>query len=217
MSDHEGMAAMADDDVSPSGRAQQQRSIATRSALLAAAGRVFSKRSFAEARLRDISAEAGISQGSLYFHFGNKEDIAEAVLAAQQERMAVPLQEVLASDLSGLDKIVALSDGLSSIMATDTIVQGGVKLATQPGTGFEASAREPYFEWIQTARMLIELGIEDGSIDPGVDPQPAAEFVNQLFVGVQVLSEIDDAWKSMPDRMKAAQPFLLTVLAPHRA
>ncbi|MGK9148989.1 TetR/AcrR family transcriptional regulator [Plantibacter flavus] len=207
---------MAEELAVPAGRAQQQRSIATRSALLEAAGRVFSKRSFAEARLRDISTEAGISQGSLYFHFGNKDDIAEAVLAAQQERMAGPLQEVLESDLSGLDKILALSDGLSAIMATDTIVQGGIKLATQPGTGFEASAREPYFEWIQTAKMLITLGIEDGSISPTVDADSAAEFVNQLFVGVQVLSELDDVWKSMPGRMKAAQPFIVAVLAPHR-
>jgi AcrR family transcriptional regulator len=210
------MALMAEDHTSPTGRVPQQRSIATRSALLEAAGRVFSKRSFAEARLRDISAEAGISQGSLYFHFGNKEDIAEAVLAAQQERMAGPLEAVLSSDLTGLEKILGLSDGLAAIMSSDTIVQGGIKLATQPGTGFEAAAREPYFEWIQTAKMLIELGIGDGSIDPGVDPQGAAEFVNQLFVGVQVLSEIDDSWKSMPARMKGAQPYLIAVLAPHR-
>lgn len=208
---------MAEDHASPTGRAQQQRSIATRSALLEAAGRVFSKRSFAEARLRDISTEAGISQGSLYFHFGNKEDIAEAVLAAQQERMAGPLELVLGSDLTGLDKIIALSDGLSAIMATDTIVQSGIKLATQPGTGFEAAAREPYFEWIQTAKTLILLGVEDGSIDPDIDADRAAEFVNQLFVGVQVLSEIDDGWKSMPARMQASQPFLVAVLASHRS
>lgn len=207
---------MAEDQASSTGRAQQQRSIATRSALLEAAGRIFSKRSFAEARLRDISTEAGISQGSLYFHFGNKEDIAEAVLAAQQERMSGPLAEVVASDLSGLDKILALSDGLSAIMATDTIVQGGIKLATQPGTGFEAVARGPYFEWIQTARMLIQQGVDDGSIDPAVDPDGAADFVNQLFVGVQVLSEIDDGWQSMPARMTRAQPYLVAVLAAHR-
>ncbi|MGG7465946.1 MULTISPECIES: ScbR family autoregulator-binding transcription factor [unclassified Plantibacter] len=194
------------------GRAVQQRSIATRTALLDAAGRVFSRLSYAEARLRDISEEAGISQGSLYFHFGNKEDIATAVLEAQQEKMTSALASIIEGPESGLDKILILSEALALLMATDPIVQGGTKLSTQAGTGFESAAREPYFEWIRVATSLITQGVEDGSVHPGVNPGSAAEFVNQLFVGVQVLSELEDSWKSMPGRMHEALPHIVTVL-----
>jgi AcrR family transcriptional regulator len=193
-------------------RAKQQRSVETREALLLAAGKVFSRQPYAEARLKDISEEASISQGSLYFHFGNKEDIASAVLEGQQELMTEVLARVLNSPASGLAKILELSDGLAALISSDPIVQGGVMLSTQLRTGLEDLAHEPYFEWVRIASSLIRQGIEDGSIHPEHDVVNAAEFVNQIFVGVQVLSGLADSWASMPNRMKAAMPHIVTVL-----
>ncbi|RGE19219.1 TetR family transcriptional regulator, partial [Leucobacter sp. wl10] len=60
-------------------RKRQQRGVDTQIALLEAAGRVFSRMEYDKAKLKDISDDAGISLGSLYFHFGNKDDVAAAV------------------------------------------------------------------------------------------------------------------------------------------
>ncbi|WP_449280826.1 TetR family transcriptional regulator, partial [Leucobacter sp.] len=79
-------------------RRKQQRGIRTRTALLEAAGRVFSRMEYDKAKLKDISDDAGISLGSLYFHFGNKDDVAAAVLDAQQERMTEVLSAVVETE-----------------------------------------------------------------------------------------------------------------------
>lgn len=189
---------------------RQQRAIATRDALLLAAAAVFSRQSYADARLKDISAESGISDGSLYFHFGNKNEIATAVLAAQQERMTAILTRVIAGPGDGLGKLVRVADGLAALIATDVIVQAGIKLASQPTPELEAAAHDPYAEWVRIARTLIDQGIEDGSIIATVDVEAAAEFVNSVFVGAQVLSEFSDSWTSLPDRVKRLEPFLLS-------
>lgn len=197
-------------------RAKQQRSIATRETLLDAAGKVFSQRSYADARLKEISEEAGISQGSLYFHFGNKENIAAAVLEAMQDQMAAVLTQVLDRPGSGLNKILDLCQELAELIASRPVVQGGILLSTQMGTGLETLGRDPYFEWVKIARSLLELGVEDGSIDTSVDVALAAEFVNQVFVGVQVLSGLADSWQSMPERMTAASRYITAALASDR-
>ena len=190
----------------------QERSIATRAELLEAAARVFSRMSYAEARLKDVSDESGISAGSMYFHFGNKVDIARTILEMQQERMRATFTAVLQEQATGLDSLLAITDGLAELIATDVVVQAGINLSMKPGTGLGSSAKAPYFEWIETAASLIRRGIEDGSIKPTVDANSAAEYSNVVFVGAQILSELEDSWKSFPDRLRRMRPHILNVL-----
>lgn len=48
--------------------------------ILNAALEMFSERGFADARMDDIAAQAGLSKGSLYLHFKSKEHLLEALL-----------------------------------------------------------------------------------------------------------------------------------------
>jgi AcrR family transcriptional regulator len=193
-------------------RVVQERSISTRAALLEGAARVFSRMPYAEARLKDVSDEAGVSQGSLYFHFGNKADIAGAVLQVQQERMTSVLAQVQGRTVKGVDALLALMDALAEMIASDVVVQAGIKLGMQPGTGLESEAKGPYFEWIEIAATLIRQGVEDGSVSQAVDVTSAAEYVNVVFVGAQVLSELQDSWQSFPDRIRRMRPHIVGVL-----
>ena len=184
----------------------------TRAALLEGAGQVFAKMSYATARLQDIADASGTSQGSLYFHLGNKADIAALVLALQQERMTETLTR-LTPAASGLEKLLSASESLAKLISSDVVVQAGIKLSQQPGTGLEDSARAPYFEWIEISATLIRQGIEDGSIDPNVNAETAAEFVNNLFVGAQVLAELRDSWQSLPEQIQRMRPHIVGALA----
>lgn len=62
----------------------------TRAALIVAARTVFERDGFADARLTDITVEAGCATGSFYTYFDSKEDILDAVLAAAQEEILHP-------------------------------------------------------------------------------------------------------------------------------
>ncbi len=197
-------------------RARQQRSIATRDALVLAAGRVFARMTYAEARLKDISEDAQVSPGSMYFHFGNKKDFALAVLAHEQERMKQVLAHVTSSDESGLQKLFGLGGGLGELIASDVVVQGGIKLSSQPGTDFGPRSSAPYFQWIDVTRTIIDEGIRDGSIDSQIDSQRYSVIFNELFVGAQVIAELADSWQSLPARIRDLIPVLERLLAsPH--
>jgi len=55
---------------------------ATRQRILDAAAMVFREKGFAGARLSDIATAAGMQTGSLYYHFGSRLELVEAVLHA---------------------------------------------------------------------------------------------------------------------------------------
>lgn len=195
------------------GAPKQQRSVETREALLLGAARVFARMSYDRARLRDIAAESGISEGALYFHFGNKDQVASAILAAQQERMTVVLTDTMAGDGPAVEKLFRVMRGLGQLIASDEVVQAGVMLAGATSTE-AAEAHEPFFEWIRIARTLIRLGVDDGSITDTTDPETAAELVNYTFVGAQVVSGLADSWASLPRRLVAVEGALRALLAP---
>lgn len=66
------------------------RGIRTRNALIAAARVVFERDGYLDARLADISAEAGVASGSLYTYFEGKEEIFQAVAEQVTEEMVHP-------------------------------------------------------------------------------------------------------------------------------
>jgi AcrR family transcriptional regulator len=197
-------------------RGMQQRGIESRQALLDAAGVVFARMPYSQARLKDISDESGISPGSLYFHFGNKEDVARAVLAAQQERMTKVLASATAGDSPALEKVIHLFDGLAKLIATDHLVQAGIRLSLQPATGLEITATTPYFEWVDVAARLIAEGASDGSIAETVNVTEAAELLNEIFVGAQVLAGLEDDWHSLPARITRAHWLIRELLTERR-
>lgn len=193
-------------------RVKRAHGLETQHTLLLAAGKVFSRLAYSEARLKDIADEAEISQGALYFHFGNKDDVAHAVLNAQQERMRFVLADVLAHPSSALDRIFLLFEGLATLVASDELVQAGIGLSMQQGTGLGIESKAPYEEWVAIAAEILQQGVADGSMRSDLDPQAAAELLNEIFVGAQTLAGIEDKWASLPRRVAAARALIFLLL-----
>ena len=61
-------------------REQQTKSERTRQRILDAAAEVLAERGYAEARLTDIAARAGMQAGSLYYHFSSRDELVGEIL-----------------------------------------------------------------------------------------------------------------------------------------
>jgi AcrR family transcriptional regulator len=65
----------------------------TRERLMAAARRAFAERGYAATSMDDLCAEAGLTRGALYHHFGGKEGLLEAVVVEIGEEVSERLDE----------------------------------------------------------------------------------------------------------------------------
>ncbi len=81
--------------IKPKPRAE--RLAATRATLIAAARRAFGEKGYAEASMDDFTAEAGLTRGALYHHFGDKKGLLMAVILQIDSEMATRLNAISAA------------------------------------------------------------------------------------------------------------------------
>ncbi len=84
-------------------RRTRKEALETRSRILDAAERVFSRRGVSRTSLDDIARAAGVTRGAIYWHFKDKADLFGAMLG----RVALPMEEMLqrTSEAAGDDPL----------------------------------------------------------------------------------------------------------------
>jgi AcrR family transcriptional regulator len=125
--------------VKPGGKMADQRSErgqATRARLVSVATQLFGARGFEGTSIEAVLEEAGVSRGSLYHHFANKESLFEAVFVAVEA--AIGEQVVRAADGAG-DSVASLRAGSLAWMrlAGDPVVQRVVLIDAPAVLGWE--------------------------------------------------------------------------------
>ncbi len=97
---------------------QEERSERSRTAILDAALDLFSHRGYGATSMRDIAGKAGVSTGSVYHHFKDKESIFQALL----ERFRVITQQpdfpinVALDDGAFLDDFTVMADAAREVL-----------------------------------------------------------------------------------------------------
>jgi AcrR family transcriptional regulator len=103
----------------PRKRPVQRRSRLTVDVILEAAARVFADRGYAGATTNHIAERAGVSIGSLYQYFPNKEALVEEVRSRFGERLHTRLLE-LVGRLGGLDLREAIREWVVTLVELHT-------------------------------------------------------------------------------------------------
>jgi AcrR family transcriptional regulator len=166
----------------------ERRKDARPSELLAAALELFVEKGYAGTRLEDVAARAGVSKGTLYLYFANKEDLFKAAVR----------DNVVARISASADEVLRFEGTSANLMRHlitnwwrdygDSKAGGLGKLVMAESGNFPEIARffleeviEPWHELLATA---IRRGIERGEFR-AVDP---AMFVRVITAPLVMLS-----------------------------
>lgn len=183
---------------------QQERSAATRAALVATGRELFARHGYDRVSAEQIVAAAGMTRGALYHHHRHKRDLFRAVVA--------DLEAEVTAELS------AMIDGAASTEAGIAAVLGGyLDLCRRPDVTrillVDAPAVLGWQEWraieAENGLALVTRLLEEPAPPPGVDVAVLA----QLVLGVVVEAALLVAHADDPDAVRArVEPALMVLL-----
>jgi AcrR family transcriptional regulator len=165
----------------------------TRESLIAAGRTVFERDGYLDARLSDISKEAGVAVGSFYVYFASKEEIFAAVLEQVQDevlhphvtgasRGVRPIADIEASNRAYLDwyrRNARFMRALEQAATSDDTLR---ELRRKRGLAFaERNAR--------SIRELQAKGLADARLDPLLAAKAVDSMVARMAYAVYVLGD----------------------------
>lgn len=172
-----------------------------RAQILAAALECFSEKGYHAATMDDLVRASGLSKGSLYWHFRNKDDVFLALFDAFNAEILGALQDVLDQDAPALARLRRFGEILVAALGSE-----GERLGAWIGFFAHPRARERLAEVYRTSRRLLtELlagGVASGELrDLPSDGMAAAltAAIEGLFLQAMVDPAFDlrDHWESV--------------------
>ncbi len=165
----------------------------TRARLIDAARRVFERDGYLDARVTDITADAGMSSGSFYTYFDGKEEVFAAVVDEFQDEMLHPGVERLFGD-DGIESAIdaANSDYVESVRKNARLVALFEQVENVDDGFREMRQKRAKSFAARNARLIAQLQ-KEGRIDPELDPAVASHalsvMVGRMAFDVYVLGE----------------------------
>ncbi len=163
--------------------------------ILLAAERVFSRRGYDRATTREIAAEAGVSEGSLYRYFASKRAILLALIDRVAESWRRDIEQIAAQTLEeAIVQLIARRLRFAREHPTTILTLQQAVLDPEVGRHLEAMVRRGQDDLIARLEALIA----DGALRP-VDPFVAEEALGSMIMGLTIGIELSLAgWHRQP-------------------
>ncbi|MFB7668122.1 ScbR family autoregulator-binding transcription factor [Kitasatospora sp. NPDC056138] len=172
---------------------RQERAERTRQLLVEAAAASFDADGYAMTGLGDVTRLSGMSKGALYFHFGSKEQLAEAVLAGSRDGLRESIREARGPGGSTIQYLIDLCHGLARRVDDDVVFRAGLRLTADPGLD-SSICPSPHGSWVRMVRLLLKRAADRREVRTDAPVEVTATLLAAAVTGVEVLARQDAQW-----------------------
>lgn len=165
---------------------------ATRAKLIAAARSAFAQHGYAQASMDELTAQAGLTRGALYHHFGGKPGLLAAVFAQIDAEMDERMEQVLRSHSDPWEGFLAYCRAYLAMAQEPEIRRIVLQDARAVLTGTEQGAQ--YQQCVQFMAAYLQ-----GLMDQGVIVRASAQALAHLLNGSLIEAAIWIAEKEASD------------------
>lgn len=162
----------------------------TRQNLLGAALKVFSRQGYASARLEDVAEEAGVTRGAIYWHFKNKADLYNTLVAETLGGIQSVVDRAVRQGGTFLEIQRRVMIYITTLPEVDEVYRAVMEL-TILKTGYEPELQEGLRAKNEAARQVEEelagyfrMGIAIGEVRAELDPVIAARSMMAYMNGI---------------------------------
>jgi AcrR family transcriptional regulator len=153
--------------------------------LVEAAYRRLATRGFEGLRTRDVAAEVGVNIATLHYYFPTKEALIRAVIGQVMHRF----QQTLPQGGEPLDQLKGHLRGLAHLVKEDHqlwAVMGELVLRAPRDPDLARIFRQTDAFWHRSLRDLLTRCIEQGAMEPGLNPDDTAALMIAAIKGVSL-------------------------------
>lgn len=210
MSDQAPSEDPGPESAGPKRRKPDHRRAKTRRAIIVGAAELFSRQGIEQTTIDDIASAAGVSVGTVYFHFASKDGVVLALVARVLDRAQDYLAEARQVD-SALERVLRSGDvyyrfateqSVSFRFVTERLPGAASGSAGAEGSGVEDEVSREIArrvgEFIASIVGDLAQAMEDGEIDR-IPIDEAMAFVWGSWNGVAGLVLRDDALAISPE------------------
>jgi AcrR family transcriptional regulator len=187
----------------------------TRAKLVTAARKAFGTVGYADASMDDFTAEAGLTRGALYHHFGDKKGLLQAVIAEIDAEMSARMNAATRQAPSRwqgfVDECVTYIE-----MALDPEIQR-IILRDGPAVLGDPSQWPSQTACIRNMTATLEKLIEERTVR-AIDPRATAHILNGTMLYASLLiANAEDQRKASQEAVRAMTAMLDGLLAKSEA
>jgi len=174
---------------------------------------IFNTKGFAGTSLTDMTDITGLTKGSIYGNFKNKDEVAIEAFKFNLQTMNHLFSSEMAKKNTFRDKLLVYSEVMSNFSET-TFPRGGCPILntavesddTHPG--LKHRAQKALLSWKDKIVVILKSGVEAGEFKNIQDPEQIAVTILALLEGGIMIRKLTDNQKSIQLIMKSLRTYI---------
>lgn len=168
---------------------------------------LFNKKGYADTSLTDVIKATGLSKGSVYGNFQDKEELALEAFNHNMRLMIWPLADRINTKDNAADKLSAIFDYYRQYY-NKTLAFGGCPIlnvgidANHQNTPLKNKVRSVVSRLIQSIEDIIQAGQADGVFNPTVDSNKLAKRIYSAIEGSIFTAMMQEDEEHIKDMME---------------
>ena len=182
----------------------------TRKFIIEKTASIFNTQGYAGTSLSDLTQATGLTKGSIYGNFENKEQVALAVFDHNYDRILRTTRELINQADTYREKLLIYSKVYHDFMES-SFPQGGCPILN---TAIEADdtnhllknrAADAILKWKENIVKLIQDGSLAGEFKPVLDGSQMALSIIALIEGGVMIAKVTDSQKNLDEVLKTVK------------
>jgi AcrR family transcriptional regulator len=171
---------------------------------------IFNKKGYFATSLSDITMATGLTKGSIYGNFKDKDDLATHVYTYQSKKIAEAINQQITQQKTSLKKLFSFldfyKDNFKNIASSGGCPMMNAAIEADDSLSFlTPKVRRSFDLWRQRLIVILQEGIANGEFKPNISSENYAITFMAMIEGGILLSKISGRVKDFAivlDKMK---------------
>jgi TetR/AcrR family transcriptional regulator, transcriptional repressor for nem operon len=196
---------------------EKKKSARTRQFIIESTSEIFNKKGVGGTSLNDITNATGLTKGSIYGNFQNKEEVAAAAFDYNWTMATKHVASELATYSTAKEKLMAYTSAYRTMMKR-VMQTGGCPLLNSAvdvddtNTLLRDQVYKAFKKWKGSLALLIKKAIADGEFKAEINPQQAAISIIAMIEGGLMMANLTRQSSYLTNVLLTVEEYIATML-----